>query len=199
MPQSMPQPTAPEFNAEVRTQVRIETIPAGVPFQILAGSDEAPTTQVRGFGVSPATLDLSKGAHHIVFSPAGQASRTVSIQVPATGTALFQQEFPHGIVKVHTQPELAEVICDGHLVGNAPLDLPLLPGRHVITARWSGHEAGARTIELPEDGEQSLAFNFHTGSSKSSSVTRSHHSKKKEDDSVFTKIGRTFKNLFGGN
>lgn len=209
-PQSTAQNTPPQpsaistDNPEARTQVRIETIPAGIPFQILAGTEENPTTQVRGFGVSPATLNLSQGGHRIVYSPIGQPSRTVSAQVPATGTALFQQEFPHGILKVDSKPQLVEVICDGHSVGNTPLDLPLLPGRHVITARWNSHEAEARTIEMAEADEQSLAFAFHTAStpaakSTKSTATRSHHSKKKQDNSVLAKIGRTFKNLFGND
>src|SRR5258706_5493301 len=102
-----------------------------------------------------------------------------SVQGPATGTALFQQEFPHGVVKVHCQPERAEVICDGRSVGAAPVDLLLPPGRHEIGARWDGRAARTRTIQLADASEQSLAFEFHAGSSS----RQSHHKKKKEDNS----------------
>ena len=175
--------------------VRIETIPAGIPFQVLPDKVEVSNAEFQGSGVSPATLNLPKGAYRIVYSPPGKALRVTSVQVPATGTALFQQEFPHGVVKVHCQPGHAEVICDGRSVGPAPVDLLLSPGRHEIGARWDGRAARTKTIQLAEASEQSLAFEFHAKSSSSS--TRSHHAKKKkEDNSVIAKIGRTFKNLF---
>ena len=120
-----------------------------------------------------------------------------SVKVPATGSTLFQQEFPHGVVKVHCQPERAEVICDGRSVGAAPVDLLLPPGHHEIGARWNGKQARTKTIELADAGEQTLAFEFPASSSASS--TRSHRSKKKQDNSLFAKIGRGFKNLFDGD
>ncbi|MDR3401480.1 MAG: serine/threonine protein kinase [Chthoniobacter sp.] len=178
---------------DAAVQVRIETIPAGIPFQVLPDNKaEVSHAEVQGSGVSPATLNLPKGAYRIVYSLPGQATRMTSVQVPATGTALFQQEFPHGVVKVHCQPERAEVICDGRSVGTGPVDLLLPPGRHEIAARWDGHEARTRTVQLAEAGEQSLAFEFHAGSSS----RQSHHKRKKEDNSVFAKIGRTVKSLF---
>jgi hypothetical protein len=100
---------------------------------------------------------------------------------------------------VHCQPERAEVICDGRSVGAAPVDLLLPPGHHEIGARWNGKQARTKTIELADAGEQTLAFEFHTSSSSSSSSTRPRQSKKKQDASVFTKIGRGFKNLFDGD
>ncbi|HSI14926.1 MAG TPA: serine/threonine-protein kinase [Chthoniobacter sp.] len=181
----------PAPDAEV--QVRIETIPAGVPFQVLPDKVEASPAAVQSSGVSPATLNLPKGAYRIVYSLPGQSPRMTSVQVPATGTALFQQEFPHGVVKVHCQPGHAEVICDGRSVGAAPVDLLLPPGRHEIGARWDGRTARTKTIQLADAGEQSLAFEIPKAATTS---RRSHHSKKKEDPSVLAKIGRTFKNLF---
>lgn len=167
------------------------TIPAGIPFQVLPDKVEISPAEVSG--LSPATLDLPKGAYRVVYSLPGQASRLTSVQVPATGTTLFQQEFPHGVVKVHCQPERAEVICDGRSVGTAPVELLLPPGHHEIGARWNGRAAGTRTIRLAESGEQSLAFEFHA---RSASTTRSHHTRKKKDNSLIAKIGRTFKDLF---
>jgi hypothetical protein len=174
-------------------QVRIETIPPGIPFQVMPDSPETSApAPVRGSGVSPATLVLPQGAYRIVYSLPGQSPRMTSVKVPAAGRALFQQEFPHGVVKVSCQPDRAEVICDGRAVGTAPVDLLLPPGRHEIGARWNGHQARARTVELADAGEQTLAFEFHA----SPSTARSHHSRKKQDDSLFAKIGRGFKNLF---
>lgn len=188
---ALAEPMSTTPNAEV--QVRIETIPAGVPFQVLPDKVEASPAEVQGSGVSPATLNLPKGAYRIVYSLPGQSPRMTSVQVPATGTALFQQEFPHGVVKVHCQPGRAEVICDGRSVGAAPVDLLLPPGRHEIGARWEGRAARTKTVDLADAGEQSLAFEIPKAATTSK---RSHHSKKKEDASVLAKIGRTFKNLF---
>lgn len=131
----------------------------------------------------------------IVYSVPGKELRMTSVQVPATTTAQFQQESPHGEVKVHCQPGNAEVICDGRSVGAAPVALLLPPGRHEISARWNGRTARTKTVQLADAGEQSLTFEFpKTGTS---SAKRSHHSrKKKEDPSVLAKIERTFKNLF---
>ncbi|EDY21508.1 serine/threonine protein kinase [Chthoniobacter flavus Ellin428] len=177
---------------EAAVPVRIETIPASIPFQVLPDKVEGSNAEFQGSGVSPATLNLPQGAYRIVYSPPGKALRVTSVQVPAAGTALFQQEFPHGVVKVHCQPGRAEVICDGRSVGAAPVDLLLSPGRHEIGARWDGRAARTKTIQLADASEQSLAFEFHARSSS----TRSHHARKKENNSVFAKIGRTFKNLF---
>jgi len=73
----------------------------------------------------------------------------------------------------------------------------LPPGRHEIGARWNGRTARTKTVELADAGEQTLAFEFPASSSASS--TRSHRSKKKQDNSLFAKIGRGFKNLFDGD
>ena len=50
------------------------------------------------------------------------------------------QDFPHGVVKIHSQPEGAEVTCDGRNLGLGPLEVALLPGPHDISARWNGHD-----------------------------------------------------------
>ena len=185
---------------EAGAQVRIETVPPGIPFQVTSDSPDASARpEVQGSGVSPATLILPKGAYRIVYSLPGQAPRMTSVKVPAAGSTLFQQEFPHGVVKVHCQPDRAEVICDGRSVGAAPLDLLLPPGRHEIGARWNGRTARSKTVELADAGEQTLAFEFPASSSSSASSTRSHRSKKKQDNSLFAKIGRGFKNLFDGD
>ena len=192
--------TEPISPSDTGVQVRIETVPPGIPFQVMPDSPEAAAhPEVQGSGVSPATLVLPKGAYRIVYSLPGQTPRMTSVKVPAAGSALFQQEFPHGVVKVHCQPDRAEVICDGRAVGAGPVDLLLPPGRHEIGARWNGHEARIRTVELADAGEQTLAFEFPASSSSSSSKRSSHSKKKPQDDSLFAKIGRSVKNLFVGD
>ena len=187
-PRPAPNPAAP---------VRIETIPAGIPFQILADKAGGTPAEAESSGASPATVNLANGAYRIVYSVPGKELRMASVQVPAMGTALFQQELPHGVVKVHCLPGHAEVICDGRSIGAAPVALLLPPGHHEIGARWNGRAARTKAIQLAEAGEQSLSFEFPKTATSTSSSKRSHHSrKKKEDPSVLAKIGRTFKNLF---
>jgi serine/threonine protein kinase len=196
--------TEPISTPDTGAQVRIETVPPGIPFQVIPDSPDASAhAEAKNSGVSPATLILPKGAYRIVYTLPGQTiPRMTSVKVPAAGSALFQQEFPHGVVKVHCQPDRAEVICDGRAVGAGPVDLLLPPGRHEIGARWNGHDARIRTVDLTDAGEQTVAFEFPASSSSaSSSAARSHHHSKKkpEDDSLFAKIGRGFKNLFDGD
>jgi hypothetical protein len=81
-------------------------------------------------GETPATLDdLAPGSYRVIFTPNGAPSRAATVQIPASGTANYEQDFPHGVIKVRSQPDGAEVVCDGRDLGPAPVDLPLLPGR----------------------------------------------------------------------
>jgi serine/threonine protein kinase len=191
--------TEPISPPESGAQVRIETVPPGIPFQVIPNTpDAALHAEPQNSGVSPATLILPKGAYRIVYSLPGQTTpRMTNVMVPAAGRALFQQEFPHGVVKVHCQPDRAEVICDGRAVGAAPVDLLLPPGHHEIGARWNGHDARIRTVDLADAGEQTIAFEFPANSTSASAHSH-HHSKKmpQQDDSLFAKIGRGFKNIF---
>ena len=88
------------------------------------------------------------------------------------------------------------MLCDGREIGETPLNLPFAPGRHEVSARWNGRDARVRTITLPEAGEQTVSFDFRTASSPPKSKGR--RSNKKEDDSVFSKVGRSVKDFFTG-
>ncbi len=140
-------------------------------------------------------MALPAGGYRVVFTPSGLTSRTASVQVTAGNKTVFQQTFPHGTLKVHTQPEYAEVFCDDRDLGPAPQEVDLLPGHHEIEASWNGRDAHPRSVQIADAAEQSINFDFRTGSSPA----RSHHPKKKQDDTVLAKIGRTFKNIFGGD
>jgi hypothetical protein len=179
-------------------RVQIETIPAGIPFKVFASAYESPLAEVLRTGETPATLgDLPPGAYRVIFTPPGMASRAASLQVPAEGTAHFQQDFPHGTLKIRSQPEGADVFCDGREIGQTPLDWPVLPGRHELSARLNGRDARERTVQVADAAEQTLTFDFR--GSSSSAKSRSRRSKKTEDDSMLTKVGRSLKTIFGGD
>jgi hypothetical protein len=177
-------------------QVQITTTPPGIPFKVFASA--SPAEGVLWSGTTPANMNsLPPGSYRIVFAPPGAAKRTASLQVPNAGTAFFRQELPHGVLKVRIQPEGAEVICDGQEVGNAPLDLPVLPGRHEVSARWNDRDARVRVVQVVDSAEQTIFFDFRGGSE--SAKSRSRRLKKSEDDSVLTKMGRSLKTIFGGD
>jgi serine/threonine protein kinase len=185
-------------DVEMVPRVQIETIPAGIPFKVFASAYESPLAEVLRTGETPATLgDLPPGAYRVIFTPPGMASRAASLQVPAEGTAHFQQDFPHGTLKIRSQPEGADVFCDGREIGQTPLDWPVLPGRHELSARLNGRDARERTVQVADAAEQTLTFDFR--GSSSSAKSRSRRSKKTEDDSMLTKVGRSLKTIFGGD
>jgi len=92
------------------------------------------------------------------------------------------------------------VICDGRAVGGwSRRFIPAARPPRDRGARWNGHEARTRTVQLADASQQTLAFEFPSSPSSSPSK-RAHHSKKKpEDSSLFAKIGRGFKSLFEGD
>ena len=186
----------PESAAEAsRTRLRITSTPAGIPFELLASAYETPHAKVLKSGETPVTVEgLRPGAYRIRLSPLGQAPRAASVQVAARGVTEFQQEFPHGMVKVQSQPRGAEIFCDQHLVGLAPISVPLLPGKHTVGARWAGRSATVRTIRLVAEAEQTVTFDFHQ-SAKPRSKLRPPKSEK-EEKPVWDKVGQSLKKFF---
>jgi len=191
--------TTGETGASVDSpRLQIVSTPPGIPFKVLASAYESSIAGVLRSGETPATLDdLAPGSYRVIFTPNGAPSRAATVQIPASGTANYEQDFPHGVIKFRSQPDGAEVICDGRDLGPAPLDLPLLPGKHEVAARWNGHEARARTVDLADAAEPVVIFDFRTGGS--TPRNRSHHSKKAEDDSLLNKVGRSLKTFFTGD
>jgi serine/threonine protein kinase len=176
--------------------VQVITTPPGIPFKVVAGASESPDAEAVRAGESPAVLDgLAPGAYRLVFAPPGLPARGVSIQAPQSGTNVIQQEFPHGVLKARSQPDGADIICDGKEMGEAPLEIPLLPGKHEVTARWNDKDARVRTITLAKGAEQTVNFDFR--STGATAKTRQRRPQK-DDDSVFTKVGRSMKNFFTG-
>lgn len=176
-------------------QVALESTPRGVPFQVLASAYETPVAEVLQSGETPALVSLPAGSYRVVYTPAAQTARSVVVNVPAAEKTTFLQEFPHGLVKIRTQPDGATVTCDGRVIGTGPLDIDLLPGSHEITAEWKGRVSRVRRVDLADAGQQTVTIDFRSGTS---SAAKPRRSKPKEDGSVFSKIGRSLKTMFTG-
>ncbi|HSI13273.1 MAG TPA: serine/threonine-protein kinase [Chthoniobacter sp.] len=176
-------------------QVTLETTPRGIPFQVLASAYETTATEVLQSGETPAVVPLPAGAYRVIYTPAAQSSRSVVVNVPSAEKTTFLQEFPHGSVKIRTQPDGAEITCDGRVIGVGPLEVELLPGSHEITAEWKGRVSRVRRVDLADAGQQTVTIDFRSGTSAAS---KSRRSKPKEDDSMLTKIGRSIKTIFTG-
>ena len=174
--------------------LRIITTPAGIPFEILASAYETPEAKILRSGETPATIErLCPGAYRVRFPAPGLPARSASVQVQERGVTEFQQDFPHGVLKVRSQPIGAEIFCNKRLVGLAPMDVPLLPGAHTIRARWGGRDARPRTVREAGEGGQTMNFDFRPPAMTRSAPRRA---AKTEDRPLWKKVGRTLKKFF---
>jgi serine/threonine protein kinase len=177
----------------------VETTPPGIVFEVFAGAVESPASASIRTGTSPATLeDLAPGPYRVVFSQPPWPSRSAAIEVAERGTTLLEPEFAHGILKATSEPDGAEIFSDGKLLGTAPLEIPLPPEKYVITARQGGRTAKPRTVTLAADETEDVRFDFRTGTSTSTKSKNRRPRKKKVEDTVVTKIGRSLKTFFSG-
>jgi hypothetical protein len=76
-----------------------------------------------------------------------------------------------------------------------PLKVTVLEGTHMITADLNDRTARPRTVRIAPNEVESIRFDFTTSASTAKS-TRSRKPKKKVEESTFTKIGRSIKNIF---
>lgn len=61
-----------------------------------------------------------------------------------------------GTVSVKSTPDAADVSADGNFVGNAPANLKLNPGKHIIKVSSSGYKDWSREITVSGGSEVSL-------------------------------------------
>jgi serine/threonine protein kinase len=176
-------------------RLAISTEPAGVPFQVFPDSATKGTPALAA-GVTPATVsDLRSGVYRVVFCGASSASQSIAVTVGERGTTPLHRELPHGTLKVESTPAGAEVFDGEQSLGVTPLKVTLIEGTHVITADLNDRTAKPRTVKLASEEVESLRFDFTTSASTSKS-SRPRKPRKKAEESTFTKIGRSIKNLF---
>jgi hypothetical protein len=105
-----------------------EGSPSDVPYSDVPVSRGAPSN------VRPSEVSVTTGA------PSSAPPSRVSSSVVSPGASRLYLEASAGP---------AEVYLDGQWVGYAPLNVPLLPGRHTIRVHVSGFEDWVQTIRLP--------------------------------------------------
>jgi hypothetical protein len=120
------------------------------------------------------------------------------VEIGGRGTVEYRHTFAHGLVHVDSTPPGAEIFLGENSAGRTPLDLPLPPGAHVLTADWENQTSRPRKIAVFADKAESVNFDFRTGTTGSSTVRKRRRAPKKPE-SAFTKIGRSLKNIFSSD
>jgi len=107
-------------------------------------------------GVTPLELELSTGAHDVVFS-SETGERRLAVNVEANTRASENVDMPaagtvSGEIEVTSAPAGARVTVDNTTAGRTPLKLKsLAPGQHVIEVT-SGSNTVTRTVDLSPGG-----------------------------------------------
>jgi hypothetical protein len=76
--------------------------------------------------------------------------------VPPEPTMTAPPDKARGTVVLSATPENAEVTVDGSFVGNAPVNLKLTPGKHMIAVSAKGYQPYTREITVMADSEVRL-------------------------------------------
>lgn len=66
------------------------------------------------------------------------------------------EEMLTGTINVTSNPGGADVYVDGQLVGGCPAVLKLKPGKHIVSAKLSGHKDWSREITVEPGSEVRL-------------------------------------------
>ena len=112
---------------EIREEFRganlvLESTPNGARFQI--ETDGEPTRE----GVTPGRLEeLRPGNYSITFSKEGWEPVTVHRNLRDASTLTVRHEFPHGRLRVLTEPRAARVYFGGEFIGRTPLQISEVP------------------------------------------------------------------------
>jgi PEGA domain len=84
--------------------------------------------------------------------PAPEPEASVSVSPPAHSTPVQAPATPAAPDRVSlgiaSEPDGAEVELDGRFVGNAPIDVEVDPGVHLISLSLTGHQPWSREMEV---------------------------------------------------
>jgi hypothetical protein len=110
--------------------------------------------------VTPCSIELERGRHEFFANRAGFRRLRRSFEVNQNPFDIqFKLDPVAGTVLVASQPDGAEIYVDGtkqNQKTNATLKLP--PGQHVIRVVREGGASAERTVEVTENGLQTLRF-----------------------------------------
>ncbi len=103
-------------------------------------------------GVSPLAdaLVLPVGEHRVKVQKRGFAPHSEDVTVRAGRTKSIEAYLPpiHGILRVTSNVDDADVLLDGESLGNPPIDREIEPGERLLRVTSPGQEDFTRTIEL---------------------------------------------------
>lgn len=113
-------------------------------------------------GRTPATFSLNPGNYTIELRRLGYQPYRTNVNIPGAGTfrvfANLQPEAPAtGTLAISSNPSGAQVLIDGRVVGNTPLNLTLRPGRYTVVLRLGGYQ-DFRTSVVVQAGRVTNVF-----------------------------------------
>lgn len=124
----------------------IDSPTRGTPSQVRPSSgapSQAPWSRTTESQGTPSQTQPS------VVSAAGGTPSRLSISEPSIAVAATTA----GRLWLYCATPLARVFLDGKMVGTAPLDIPVLPGRHTLRVQAAGHREWNRTVVVPAGGQ----------------------------------------------
>ncbi len=89
----------------------------------------------------------------------GEVAALVERQAAVLGRKIPTSS-PPGLLVVTTVPSGARIEVDGQAIGNAPLQIELSPGRHIVRASAEGHEPLERTVTAVAQVKESWSANL---------------------------------------
>jgi len=106
----------------------------------------------RAVGNTPLSLVLRPGRVDVELRLGGyQTFRTVAQIRPGETTVINANLIPlvqNGLLQISSNPPGAQVLLNGRVVGNAPLNLTVQPGRYEVELRLSGYQNFRATVNV---------------------------------------------------
>lgn len=131
-----------EFRSKPRT---IDSPTLGTPSQVKASAG-APSV------VSWSKASLSTGAPSQVWPSAAPVTSGAPSQVPISDVSTAVAAPTAGRLTLYCSTPRAQVFIDGKPVGTAPLEIPVIPGRHTVWVQADGRGQWSRTVVVPPGG-----------------------------------------------
>lgn len=171
----------------------VNTAPAGMRFHLFAGLAENSDAPALREGETPAIIEgLAPGVYRIVFSSLAWAPYSEVIEIKDQKLNSYAHEFPFAMAHIESAPAGAQIFIGATAVGEAPLDLPLAPGRYTIKAAFANSSSAPRTVQIVAN--QNLRVKLEPPSSRSSHPVRA--TKKKPEENVLKKLGDSIRSIF---
>ncbi len=144
--------------------LRLTSAPAGAEYTLLQSA------KVMGQGKCPAELaSLPTGEYDVRFN-LGERVQLQHLEVKREEPAVAAAEFGSGKIHITSDPAGAEIMADGYVAGQAPLDLDLPEGRHEFIASYRTWPEQRASVDAVRDAPAAADFRFLRGSLKITSA-----------------------------